>query len=105
MTRRQVALVAVLLVAVIVLVCLALPAWFWHPLGNCAGLPYKQTVACKSYNLWSGIESDASQLAQAAALITLVLGFWHRHNCHEKGCLWPVRHGKTHCPRHEKDET
>lgn len=78
----------------------ALPAWLWHPLGYCTGTP-AAVARCKSYNFWSGVESDWTQIVDTITLIVLALGLWHRVNCHEAGCWWIVRHGKTHCRRHE----
>lgn len=46
------------------------------------------------YQFWSGIGSGSPLFAG-------LLVFWHRHNCHERRCWRVVRHGKTHCRKHE----
>ena len=74
---------------------------FLHPLGYCTGTP-GQVDACRGYNFWSGIFSDATIFTGFLA----VLGAWWRtHNCHVNGCfrlLWhthPV-HGHPVCKHH-----
>lgn len=54
-------------------------------------------LTSKGYQWWSGEGSDLTYLA-------VILGLWHRHNCHEQRCWRIVRHGQTHCRKH-KDRT
>jgi hypothetical protein len=98
---------AVLLaVALLILVLIALPAWFWHPLGYCTGTP-SQVVACKGYNLWSGIAG--SFLTSLPGWAVALLVFMHQRNCHVKGCWrfsWHPHpdHGHPVCkPHHPHD--
>lgn len=70
-----------------------LPAWLWHPLGQCAGTFAEQT-RCKSYNLWSGSVSDISEItllvSGLVALVTVVRmarkTYQRHYECHEDGC-------------------
>lgn len=48
------------------------------------------------YQWWSGLGSGSAWLGGLAMV-------WHRHNCHQKGCWRIVRHGRTHCPRHQEE--
>ena len=90
-----------------------LPNYFWHPLGQCTAASSNHVVAmheiirCKSYNLWSGIVSDISEIAIVGGLITIVLGLWHHVNCHEHGCLRLSWHkdadGHPICKKHHPD--
>lgn len=78
------------------------PEWVWHPLGACPASPHAAWVACRSYNLWSGI---------AGSFLTSVPGwglaaglFARHHNCREKRC-WRLghrhpEHGLPVCRRH-----
>ena len=72
-----------------------------HPLGYCSGT-HQQIEACRGYNFWSGIFSDATIFTGFVA----VLGaFWRTHNCHVHRCwrlMWhthPV-HGHPVCQHH-----
>lgn len=47
------------------------------------------------YQLWSGAASGGPWVAAIGMV-------WHRHNCHEAGCLRIVRHGQTLCPKHRE---
>lgn len=80
---------------------LAAVSFLLHPLGYCSGTP-GQVSACRGYNFWSGIFSDATIFTGFVA----VLGaFWRTHNCHVHRCwrlLWhthPV-HGHPVCRHH-----
>jgi hypothetical protein len=46
------------------------------------------------YQFWSGFGGRSFGLA-------IVLGMWHRFNCHHPWCFRTVRHGKRFCARHE----
>ncbi len=82
----------------------------WHPLGQCTAASANHTIAaheiirCKSYNLWSGIIGDATIFTGFMAGISV---FWHKHNCHEHGCLklsWhPDKDGHPICKKHHED--
>jgi len=53
------------------------------------------------YGFWSGFGSDLGEVTLLAA----VLGLWHRHNCHDKGCWRIGRHvvdGTPWCNRHHQ---
>lgn len=57
------------------------------------------------YQWHSGIGSDWGEYTVAAAAITMVLGFWHQHNCHVHRCprlKWHVHpdHGHPVCKKH-----
>lgn len=56
--------------------------FLWHPLGYCSGT-HGQVDACRSYNFWSGIFSDATIFTGFAVLL---LTFWRTHNCHIHRC-------------------
>lgn len=94
----------VLVAGLIAWLVLEIPTWFLHPLGICSG-PSSQVVRCKSYAFWSGIGSDIGEASIVTGLLTIVLGFWHHHNCHVHGCLrlsfrpHPV-HGYPVCRQH-----
>jgi hypothetical protein len=60
----------------------AFRVYFLHPLTS------------KGYQWWSGAGSD---LGYATLIATML----HRHNCHKNGCWRIVRHGHTHCRKHE----
>jgi hypothetical protein len=74
---------------------------FLHPLGYCSGTP-GQVDACRGYNFWSGIFSDATIFT---GFVAVMLAWWRTHNCHVHGCyrlLWhthPV-HGHPVCKYH-----
>lgn len=51
------------------------------------------------YQWHSGAGSDLQEIT----LLGLFVGLWHRHNCHHRRCFRVVRHGKTHCPKHEAE--
>lgn len=74
---------------------------FLHPLGYCSGTP-GQVDACRGYNFWSGIFSDATIFT---GFVAVMLAWWRTHNCHVHGCyrlLWhthPV-HGHPVCKHH-----
>lgn len=82
-------------------------SYLLHPLGYCVG-SHAQVRDCLGYNFWSGIGSDVGELAIVGGLLTIVLGFWHHHNCHVKGCYrlhWhpdPVT-GHPVCKKHHPD--
>jgi hypothetical protein len=71
-----------------------LPTWLWHPFGQCGGT-HSEVVRCHSYNFWSGIGSDISEIT----LVSIVVGgiihairTYRKHTeCHEERCS---RHGK-----------
>lgn len=73
------------------------PSWYWlaHPLEG-AG-----------YQFWSGIGSDFGELTIATAVLAGLGTFWHKHNCHEHGCLrlsWhPDADGHPVCKVHHED--
>jgi hypothetical protein len=78
-----------------------------HPLGLCAGTNL-QIKDCKGYNFWSGIGSDIGEFTIVGGLLTIVLGFWHQHNCHYTGCPWLCWHadpetGHPVCKKHHPD--
>lgn len=77
-----------------------------HPLGYCAGTPV-QIRDCRGYNLWSGIVSDIGEITLVGGVLTLVVGFWSHHNCHQKGCPWlswhPDENGHPVCKKHHSD--
>ena len=53
------------------------------------------------YGFWSGFGSDLGEVTLLAA----VLGVYHRHNCHTKGCWRIGRHvvaGTPWCNRHHE---
>lgn len=53
------------------------------------------------YGFWSGFGSDLGEVT----LIAAVLGMWHRHQCHTKGCWRIGKHvvsGTPWCTRHHK---
>lgn len=92
----------------LVLVATQLPAWFWHPLGDCDGA--KDVVRdCMGYNSWSGIFSDIGEVTLIVGLVTGAVAarrFLHKHfECHEETChrlgVHPV-HGTPYrtCWRH-----
>lgn len=74
---------------------------FLHPLGYCSGTP-GQVDACRGYNFWSGIFSDATIFT---GFLAVLAAWWRTHNCHVNGCfrlLWhthPV-HGHPVCKHH-----
>jgi hypothetical protein len=78
--------VIVLLAGLIAWLIAELPSWFFHPLGVCSGSG-SELVRCKSYGFWSGIGSDIGEATIVTGLVTIVLGFWHHHNCQVHGCL------------------
>lgn len=39
------------------------------------------------YGFFSGSGSDLGELADFGAVCTLIIGLWHRHNCHAEGCF------------------
>lgn len=85
MTRRQTVLILLAVAVALLIVLLALPSWFWHPLGYCVGSA-KEIRDCKGYNWHSGLEANIAE-------ITLIVGFvswWLHSRCDRLGCL---RHG------------
>lgn len=48
------------------------------------------------------ILANYSQWLSGFTLLGGAAAIYHRHNCHEARCWRLVRHGKTHCPRHEQ---
>jgi hypothetical protein len=90
---------------------LAFLSIFWHPLGQCAGSAH-EVARCRSYNWWSGIAADFSELTMLAILATLF-----RHlNCHVNTPHFCLRFGhpvagtsfracKKHHPHRESDGT
>jgi hypothetical protein len=58
-----------------------------------------------AYNFWSGSGSDIGELA----IIGAILGTYHRHNCHAKGC-WRIARQQIHgttllvCRKHHPDD-
>lgn len=87
----------------------SLPPWFAHPLGTQAcEATYKTAVEvrdCKGYNVWSGVASDLSELTIVFGMVTFVLGWWYKHNCHVPGCprlQWHSHpdHGHPVCKKH-----
>jgi hypothetical protein len=60
---------------------LAFLSMFWHPLGQCSGT-VREVARCRSYNWWSGIASDVSEVT----LLAGALAVYKQHNC--KGCWW-----------------
>jgi hypothetical protein len=59
---------------------LAFLSMFWHPLGQCAGT-HAEVARCRSYNWWSGIASDISEVTLPVG----VAAFYLRHTC---GASW-----------------
>lgn len=116
MTRREnirawavVFVLLFLVLAGIAYFLLEIPSWFWHPLGNCTGMPRRLEMLCKGYNYHSGIGSNIPQLSIFTTVTALALAFWHRHNCHEKGCprlQWHIHPDTGHpvCKVHHKHE-
>jgi hypothetical protein len=54
------------------------------------------------YGFWSGFGSDIAEVS----LLGAVLGIWHKHNCHTKGCWRIGKHvveGTPWCNRHHGD--
>jgi len=78
----------------------------YHPLGQCAGTT-AEVIRCHSYNLWSGIVSDISELTLIATVATGITIFWRKHNCHEHRCWrlsWhPDSDGHPVCKRHHPE--
>ncbi len=75
----------------------AVQHWLAYETGseNTAGAP-------PNYNFWSGFGSDLGE----ATLVAAVLGIYHKHNCHQKRCLWIGRHlvdGTPWCNRHHEE--
>lgn len=106
MTRRVVGRILLVVLAVLLLLAvihrLLDIEWLWHPLGDC---PYHhvEKVRCESYNFWSGISGSNITLPFAAA--AFLLGWWHQHNCHIRGCprlQWHAHpeHGHPVCRKH-----
>lgn len=90
-----------------------LPSWFAHPIATQVCYASYHTPAavrdCKSYNLWSGIGSDLSELTIIIGMITFAFGWWHQHNCHIEHCprlQWHPHpdHGHPVCKRHHPHE-
>lgn len=50
------------------------------------------------YQFWSGISTQPLDLLTKLGILAALI---HRHNCHHARCWRVVRHGKTHCKRHE----
>lgn len=59
------------------------------------------------YQFWSGIGSDIGQVTLITMLAAAIATFWHKHNCHEHGCLrlsWhPDTDGHPVCKVHHED--
>ena len=62
---------------------MAILSFLWHPLGYCSGT-HAQIDACRSYNFWSGIFSDATIFTGFGVVL---MAFWRTHNCHVHRCL------------------
>lgn len=77
------------------------PDFLWHPLGACqAAGSHTQILACRSYNFWSGIASDISELTLMGGAVALL----RHHNCEQPGC-WRLghrhpEHGRPVCRKH-----
>lgn len=94
MTTRQRLLTGGLLVVALGLIAFGitqLPPFFAHPLAPQICRATYHTAAqirdCLSYNLWSGVGSDVSEIAIVFSAIGFGLAWWHKHNCHVYGCL------------------
>ncbi len=57
------------------------PAWLWHPLGQCAGNTH-EVLRCKSYNLWSGIISDVSEITLLGVFLGAAWRVRKHFECH-----------------------
>ena len=67
-------------------------AWFEHATGMTNG-------SGPEYLAWSGWVSDIGEIT----LIAAIFGLYHKHNCHEKGCIRIGKHifdGTPYCTKH-----
>lgn len=63
-----------------------LPSLLLHPLGVCVGSK-AAIAACKSYNFFSGIGSDISQITLVGTLVGGALALLKHLNCDAPRCL------------------
>lgn len=88
-----------------------IPPLLQHPLGQCAGHA-AEVIRCESYNFYSGIGSDASEITLIGAAVALIVGVWHHVNCGAPGCWRISKHhytdkdGKHHqfCHTHDVED-
>lgn len=79
-----------------------------HPLGLCP-VNFHERLACRGYNLWSGIGSDIGEITLITAILVTawrVYKLWKKHTeCHIATCKnhGHVVHGTPYRACHEHD--